>query len=289
MRGTLKRNALLTLLFSGVFYMFFMHVKHAPGLASINPFAVDPYDATGSLALILSALLAPAGVLCAFFPSSARMADEMQSRYIFRIQVCVPLAILVYLASAAVALARHFDDWYPDPQGTLLLLESVGMLVLTLVMLALVLGPATTRLSDLRLRWHRPVSVIAISVVLLVAYPDGQDRGLIAALLAIIAGVLFLNCCLRALVLWLFPYTRSELEPMPITRSRARKAIFRFTLAIVTGLFIGAVILLSEMAEGPSGPHVSRILLVAVFLGAGVFNIAVSYVFLGTLLGIRRP
>src|SRR5574340_1577405 len=122
MQHTPKRNAVLTLAFSGVFYAFFMHIKHAPGLGNINPFAVDPYDATGSLALILSGLLALLGVFRAFFPSGALIADEMR--------------------------------------------------------------------SDLRLRWQRPIAVIVVSVVLLAIYPDAQDRGLITALLAIVAGVL---------------------------------------------------------------------------------------------------
>ncbi|MDE1983218.1 MAG: hypothetical protein KGI77_01495, partial [Gammaproteobacteria bacterium] len=191
-----------------------------PGLGNINPFAVDPYDATGSLALILSGLLAPMGVFRAFFPSGALIADEMR--------------------------------------------------------------------SDLRLRWQRPIAVIVVSVVLLAIYPDAQDRGLITALLAIVAGVLFLNFCLHALVLWLFPYTASELERVQLTRFHALNTALHFGLVVITGLFIGAGILLSEMLVSPPAPHVSRLLLVAVFLGVGAFNIAVSYAFLGKLLGIRR-
>ncbi len=110
-----------------VFYLFFQVNKHNP-FAMGNPFAVDPYDAVGSIAIqlaLLISLLSYARVLrCREDP------NQLKERLILHGNILVLAAIFITLCSDTVA---EFVRRLPHSVWvTILRLELGGMFLLTL-------------------------------------------------------------------------------------------------------------------------------------------------------------
>src|SRR5579875_1199159 len=107
-----KLNAVAVGILSAVFYWLFMFAKHNSYLRDLVPFGEDPYDAVGSFACVVGALLSIVALVRAYFPYRGG-PDGLQRLYLIRAQVAVVLAVLITAAADATAMVRYPRQWYP--------------------------------------------------------------------------------------------------------------------------------------------------------------------------------
>ena len=117
-------TALVT--FAAIIFFSFFQINKGRPFRDINPFAEDPYDAIGSLAIQIALLI---GVLT--YARALRLphdpAQASKARLILRGNALVLLAVWVTLIADAVAAIIHpvpLSDW-----GTVLLVELALMLL----------------------------------------------------------------------------------------------------------------------------------------------------------------
>jgi len=110
----LKHDSLLAFAIAVCFYCAFMFAKHDPALRDVIPFGVDPYDAVGSLGVIVAALAAVAALVRAFRPDRHR-ATAAQRGSLVRTNATIAFIVWITLAADAVAMARHPFAWTAAP------------------------------------------------------------------------------------------------------------------------------------------------------------------------------
>jgi len=125
----IKLNSIFAVCLAIVFFFFFQFTKHNPVIATIMPFGNDPYDAVGSLGVIIAGLLAVLSVIRSF-----HMRSDRQKILVTRTQFTVAAAIFVTLTADGVAMGRHVPMWLGQYGTVQLLLLMVSMLILALLM-----------------------------------------------------------------------------------------------------------------------------------------------------------
>ncbi len=124
----IHRLTALIFLAAIIFYLFFQINKRSP-FVDANPFAADPYDAVGSIAIqlaLLISLLSYARVL--------RMRDDptqAKERLILHGNILVLAALLITLCSDAIAI--FIQPVVPSLWSNILIIELLSMFMLTFI------------------------------------------------------------------------------------------------------------------------------------------------------------
>jgi hypothetical protein len=246
-----------------VFWAFFQVSKQVPFFADGNPFAEDPYDAVGSFAIQVAAVLAVLSVL--------RSAGFLGSgdAVLARTQVACVLAVGITLASDAIALLKHGGR--------------PALIVLVVAMSGLAVGAGVVCLRGARRgaggRWAIGVCVVASLVLLF--YPEATRSSLIGAFAAIAAGVVALFVPLRFLATALVAI--DDLQPR-------RGFPYEWLLVLVAAAVAGFLVAGAEgAAEGGLREGVIFIL-ISFEIAAAAFGYAMLRRPLGlTLFGPKGP
>ena len=99
-------------------------------LAVIIPFANDPYDAVGSIGIIIAGLLA----VLSFIRSFCKVLVERRKIIIARTQFSVAAAIFITLMVDSIAMIRHIPMWFGQPRAEELLALMVGIFILAMLL-----------------------------------------------------------------------------------------------------------------------------------------------------------
>ena len=270
----------LALSYAVAFGVLFMHLKHAPRLRTLIPFAEDPYDAIGSFAAISAVLL---GLLAVVRIHWSGFREEPR-HFLLRTCCAVFCAALLTAMADIVAMLRHVSAWHGHP-GETELLGWLACMVLSAMggIFRLCREAHWTCGLQAGVRW-RAAFLCAGFVLVLWLYPDDPQRGLAAALAAIGVGILALYVPLAALLVALMP----DPPAAPVDGGGSRPYV-RWSLAAVTGLGVGVAAFMGELAGDLTGlPSGHLIVVAATFVSAGAAGLLAAYAFLGRPLGLSR-
>ena len=284
-----KLASLVALALAALFGVFFLFAKHDPSLSAIIPFANDPYDAVGSFAAIVSALLAGLALLRAFRPLRRSPPTRTDRAFLARTQMAIVLAVLTTAAADAIAMGRHPSMWLSQPGGRGLLLLVTGMAALATAVGFLVRYSAREVMSPRAASdWRRAAGAGVAFVVVLTIYPESIIDSVPGELLTLAAGIFLLFAPMSAFVVALVPY-RAETGGTEATAAWWSKRWVRWCAVVLLGIAIGASLLVAEASQGGGGIPLARLALVAsVFIGAGTLGLVVAYAFLNKPLGLSR-
>jgi hypothetical protein len=170
----LRRAAAGSLLLTVLFIILFDRAKHDFGLARVNRFAKDPYDAVGSFTL--------------------------------RAIAVSQLAIIVTMLADLVALVRYSSLWNRSPEGSLLIVFTVGLLVLASGFCSYLMRLSKRRdvCSKNPLRDPQIIPFL-IALGLLGIYPGGWREEIAGAILTVAVGMMFLFVSVALLSKAMFP------------------------------------------------------------------------------------
>lgn len=208
-----KLTALAALAFAVLFNQFFMFTKHEPSLAAIIPFADDPYDAIGSMAMIISALLAVLSLFRAFRPHRTGTPTVLSKVFLARIQIAVPLSVLVALGADGLAMARHLSVWTGKPATGELLALLAGMAAISLALLFLI--RVSVRGIGFRVMQNesrRAIAVVLVCGATLALFPENVIQNVSLHFLTIIVGFVLFFAPQSALIVALLPYDAAETQ-----------------------------------------------------------------------------
>jgi uncharacterized membrane protein YidH (DUF202 family) len=287
-----KIASLAALALALLFDQFFMLSKHEASLAAIIPFGDDPYDAVGSIAMIMSFPLAILSVFRAFMPLQQVTAPEIRRVFLARVQASVALGALVALASDAVAMSRHLSMWLGKPAGVQLVALMAGMAALSISVLYLirstVRGIAFT--ASTKQAWQRAALPCLVSGIALALFPEQIIQNVAIHFLTILIGFAFFFVPLSALTVAFSPLDKAAVAMEGNTpRTRLSKWMQWGAVAGV-GFAIGAFALEREIiGEGRISLPAAKLLIVAsVFIGAGMSGLLMAFTFLKKPLGLFR-
>jgi hypothetical protein len=286
-----KLNALAALALSVIFDFFFMLTKHDPRLASIIPFAEDPYDSVGSFCMIVSFLLATLSLVRAFWPYRSGSPKAIQKAFLARTQIAVPLGVLVTLACDLVAMARHTSSWTGKPATAELLGLITGMAALSLGVLFIIWRSA--RLLALpvdRGQSRKAILALLFCVLILGLFPERVIHSVFLHFLAIVLGFVLVAAPQAALAVAFLPYQTTDARSGGAAREPRLRGWMQWGAISLLGLAIGVLILLQEIfGDGAGNAPLRQVLLVsAVFIGAGTSCLLVAFAFLKKPLGLFR-
>jgi hypothetical protein len=258
----IHRITALILVAAIIFYLFFQVNKHSP-FVEANPFADDPYDAVGSIAIqvaLLISLLTYARVL--------HWRDDPtqdKGRLVLRGNVLVLAAIFVTLC--ADAIAEILQPMVASYWGNILRIELGVMFLLTLacgVALWLVFRGVPTALPPSNLT---PADAID-DLWSLVRTPVVQAGAVLPP--AMVNWVKIFNSDrLFARMQWLDP----------------RKHTWRFTGTV--GLLVGVLLVLAQLQEGLPPSLGIGLLVMGIFIGVEFVATLVGFAVFGGYLGLR--
>jgi hypothetical protein len=126
-----KSDSLRSLFLVLMFYGFFEASKHVSSIAKVNPFADDPYDGIGSIAVQLALFLGLLSVLRSFRPYQAGAPSLEQRRLITKGHILSAAAICLTMLGDLVAMVRHAMTWELTSEGRGLAMAVTGLLVLS--------------------------------------------------------------------------------------------------------------------------------------------------------------
>ena len=284
-----KLASLVVLALAALFGVFFMFAKHDPSLSAIIPFANDPYDAVGSFAAIISALLGGLALLRAVRPFRRSLPTEADRVFLARTQMAIVVAVLMPAAADAIAMTRHPSMWLGQTGGNELLLLVTGMTALAAAVGFLVRHSARDLMSPSTPGdWRRAAATGLVFVVILALYPEGIINSVPGELLTLAVGILLLFAPMSAFVVALAPYDAKIAHGEATTAWWARRWI-RWGAVVLLGMAIGTSLLVAEASQGDGGIAPARLALVAsVYIGAGTVGLVVAYAFLNKPLGLSR-
>jgi hypothetical protein len=274
-----------------LFNRFFTLSKHAASLAAIIPFGDDPYDAVGSIAMIMSFLLAILSLFRAFMPARQVTAPEVRRVFLARSQASVALGVLVALASDAVAMARHHAMWFGKPAGIELVALMAGLTTISLSVLYLI--RITVRGIEYRAQpqaWQMAVLACLLCGAVLAIFPEQVIQNVALHFLTILAGFAFFFVPLSALIVAFFPLDKAA-DAMEGNNPQTRLTKWmQWGAVAVFGFAIGAFALEREIfGEGRISVPQSKLLIVSsVFIGAGTAGLLMAFTFLKKPLGLFR-
>jgi hypothetical protein len=206
--GSSKWDAVRSLLLALLFYEFFEASKHTPALVQVNPFANDPYDAIGSIAMQLALFLALLSMLRTFRPFKTGARLQGQRGLIAKGRILGAMAICLTMLSDLVAMIRHITLWERTSAGRLLAGAIVGLLLLSVVECrhSWHLIKHTASASDGQ-RWPASFACAAGILAALAIYPEQLRQTLGGELVTALAGIamLYLPLGVLASARWMRP------------------------------------------------------------------------------------
>lgn len=126
-----KSDSVRSFFLALVFYGFFEASKHISLLAHVNPFADDPYDGIGSIAVQLALFLGLVSLLRSFRLYQASGPSREQRRLIAKGHLLGAAAICLTMLGNLVAMVRHAMEWTRTREGWLLAMAVAALLVLS--------------------------------------------------------------------------------------------------------------------------------------------------------------
>lgn len=278
-----KLNAIAVCFLAALFYWLFMFAKHNSYLRSLIPFGEDPYDAVGSFACVVGALLAFVALARAYYPYRG-YPDRTQMLYLVRSQLAVVLGVFLTAAADATAMVRYREQWYPSFWNFAVVGVVAVMAVSAVGVLLLLRSALPAKTAARRARVARALLVTLAGMGVLAACPRTMLRGMAPHLFAIFLGAAVLFASMRMWLAALVPDESAEetLEPLTPKHGLWR----RWAAAIVLGILVGAAAFAGELTEHAAALPMRRLLFVgSVFMGIGLSGILLAYVFLGEPLG----
>ena len=275
LKRVIAAATLFTLAATLLFGVAFQISKQDP-IGPINPFAEDPYDAVGSIAV----QVALAGAIISgvrWARDRGEPALSVRRSWLTINAVIVSLAsITITLATDALAVALHPLTGRSVWETALIFgLVFVGAVT---VMAAIAAASAARRLAALQISDEQAlINTLAdlFDDALVVA---GRTGLWVARQIPLLAHpVAWLTEMGRRLLDWL---NRSWISP--------RFHAWRFCLAC--GLVLGTWLLTAQLVlEGPPPSIAVALLITAIFLGVEISAVALGYLVFGGWLGIRPP
>ena len=287
----LKLNSIVVLAIALLFNWFFMLAKHDRALSAIIPFADDPYDSVGSVAVIVVDLLAVLSLVRAFQPRRAGSVTRLGKLFLARTHMAIAIAPLVALAGDLVAMARHPFAWTGKPGTWELLALMAGMAAASGAGLLLVrLSMRGIDLKAIQNRWKWALVVTMLCTLALAFYPEGVIQSIPLHFLTIVAGFALFLAPQSVLTVALLPFDIGE-SGVDVSAMPARSVRW-IQWASITALGIaggGSILMMEIFAEGNSGMQSNRIVLLsAIFIGAGTSALLIAFAFLRKPLGLFR-
>jgi hypothetical protein len=280
-----KLNALAVCILAALFYWLFLFAKHNSYLASMIPFGDDPYDAVGSFACVVGALLALTALVRAYLPYRSG-PDRRQMLYLLRSQLAVVLAVFLTAAADATAMARYPEQWYPGFWNFAVVAVVAAMIVSSVAVFLLLRPSLPPKTEARRGRAIRALLVTLGGMALLAACPKSMLHGMASHLFVIILGAAVLFVSMRMWLVALVPDAMGEDGPAQPVRSRS--AWRRWAGAIILGVLVGLSAFAGELAGHSAAGPMRRLWYVgSIFAGIGLSGILLAYVFLGEPLGFR--
>ncbi len=281
-----RRNAVIVGCLAAFFYWAYMFVKHNSYLRNMIPFGDDPYDAVGSFACVVGALLAFVSLLRAFYPYRSG-PDQQQYLYLVRSQIAVALAVLITVAADATATARNPPRWFPTYWGYVLAALAAFTTLMALAVLQNLLTSMPPEVKTRRGNLLRAWLVTLGGMLLLALFPKGMLGDVAAHLFAIILGAAVLFASMRLFLLALAPDgSRKARNVEQPTRLRNADLWRRWAGAILLGVLVGVCAFVGEVAEHRAALPMRRLLFIgSVYTGIGLSGIMLAYLFLGEPLG----
>ena len=126
-----KSDSLRSVFVASMFYGFFEASKHVPSIAQVNPFADDPYDGIGSIAVELALFLGILSLLRAFRPYQSGAPSCEQQRLMAKGRMLGAMAICLTMLGDLVAMIRHATVWERATEGWWLAAAVAGLLLLS--------------------------------------------------------------------------------------------------------------------------------------------------------------
>jgi hypothetical protein len=247
-----------------IFYLFFQVNKRSP-FVEANPFAVDPYDAVGSIAFqvaLLISLLSYSRVL-----RMRNDATQTVERLVLHGNTLVLASIFITLISDAVA---EFVQHSPPSIYVIVLQLELGLMVILAIVCALALWIVFRGIPTANPPPNLTPADAIDDLWSLVRVPI--ERGSSVFPPSIVQWVKrFKSELLFARLPWLNP----RLHP------------WRFTAAI--GLLVGVLLVIAKMQEGLP-PNIAIGLLVAgIFISVELGSTLMGFAIFGGYLGLRPP
>ena len=235
-----KLNSIFAICLAVVFLLFFQFTKHNPILAVIIPFGNDPYDAVGSIGVIIAGLLA----VLAFIRTFCKVLVERRKIIIARTQFSVVAAIFVTLMVDSIAMIRHIPMWFGQPGALELLALMVGIFILAML-LSFTIRYSVREIRLEKASWKKFLIISIIIIAVLAIYPEFIIRSIIGELFTLLVGILLLLFLMSALPEAFIPF---NIEPLDSTKTRLHQTNIRKELVIILllGIGIGITLLIGE-------------------------------------------
>lgn len=277
-----RRNSVLALVALALFCSFFFFAKHAPGLRDTIPFGDDPYDAIGSYAVIVGALIALVSIVSAFLSYSTALSFEAQRVYTVRSHQAVVLIVLGALAGDAVAMARHWHAWIDSAASHQLLALVVCLAIAEIVILRLTGAPRSHPANRKTVVSAAATSIAAL--VILAFYPEQLINRLDTHLLTILLAGVLLFAPTRLLVEVLVPgdFVKRHCSPT----HPAIKAWRRIAAVATVGFAAGVAAFAGEMSDGGASLEPRLLIVAAIFIGLTMAGVLIAFAFLAAPLGL---
>jgi hypothetical protein len=312
----------MRLLFIGLLFAFFFdRSKHLPLVAKSNPFADDPYDAIGSIAVQLVLFLVLISLLRAFRPYPGRTPSARELSLIPKASLFGMIAICITLLGDLVAMVRHRSIWVATLGGELLAAATVTFFLIGVLELWLSWRRAKGggARSD---PWTAGLASTALVFVILAIYPEQLRQSSGGELLTALAGTAMLFFPLgvfsrrltlnqdgpavdiiddlAAVVAWIKSRTPS-LQPLYVGFDRCQRMSWalkasawvnprrhKWRLCLLTGAGVGIGLVTAEFwSEGAASLRMA-VLLIAIFVGLESAAILMGYALLGKPLDLFR-
>ena len=266
-----KLNSIFAICLAVAFLLFFQFTKHNPMLAVIIPFGNDPYDAVGSIGVIIAGLLAVLALIRTFF----KVLVERRRIIIARTQFSVVSAIFVTLMVDSIAMVRHIPMWFGQPGAEELLVLMVGIFIFAMLLsYAIRYSVREIRLEKASLKKILIISIIVIAV--LAIYPEFIIQSVMGELFTLLVGILLLLFLMSALPEAFIPF---NIESLDSTNTRHHQMNIRKELVIIVflGIGIGITLLIGEWSgqNAPAPEH--RIMIASIFIGVSLVSLLIAY------------
>lgn len=238
-----KLNSIFAICLAVAFLLFFQFTKHNPMLAVIIPFGNDPYDAVGSIGVIIAGLLA----VLAFIRAFCKVFVGRRRIIIVRTQFSVVAAIFVTLIVDSVAMVRHIPMWFGQPGAEELLALMVGMFIIAML-LSFVIRYSVREIRLEKSSWKKFLIRSIIVITVLAIYPEFIIQTIIGELFTLLVGILILFFLISALPEAFIPFNiksfdSTKIQPLQI---RIRKEL---VAVMLLGIGIGIALLIGEWGE----------------------------------------
>ena len=266
-----KLNSIFAICLAVAFLLFFQFTKHNPILAVIIPFSNDPYDAVGSIGVIIAGLLS----VLAFIRTFRKVLVERRKIIIARTQFSVVAAIFVTLMVDSIAMIRHIPMWFDQPGAEELLALMVGIFILAMVMsFAIRYSVREIRLE--KASWKKFLIISVIVIVVLAIYPEFIIQSIMGELFTLLVGILLFLFLISALPEAFIPF---NIESLDSTNTRLHQMNIQKELVIIVllGIGIGITLLIGEWSgqSAPAPEH--RIMLASIFIGVSLVSLLIAY------------